>query len=808
MRPLQCSRSTSPGNGLAFCCQGCEGAYALIHGWGLDDYYALRDRLGSGPQRAVSQASQAVELLEDLAAAGVHVHDAGNGLSCVTLAVDGLHCGACAWLIERCPPLVPGWHAAQVRMSDHTVRLIYDPQATAPKFLARVLASLGYQLAPMSASGEAADARFQLQNRKHLIQIAIAGFCAMNAMWIAVALYAGEASGIAREHEQILRWVGSLLGIGATLGPGSTFFRGAWGALRTRTPHMDIPLALGLAAGTFGSVVGAWRGVGDIYFDSLAVLVFLLLCGRWIQFRQQRRAGQSVSLLMRLTPAIARRQQPDGTLQTVPAERLVTGDVIEVRAGDAIAADGEVIQGESLLNRALLTGESEPVAVNVHDAVAAGTINLTQPIRIRVSAVGSESRIGRLMQVVEEAAGRQTPIVQLADRASGRFIKLILLLAAVTLWIWWDTGSGVAVGHTIALLIVACPCALALATPLSIAVALGRAARRKILIRSGDVFERMARPGMIWLDKTGTLTTGQLQLVASNADNATLALIASVEQQSNHPIAETLVRAAKAKGISVSKASEIEQTTGGGIRGRVAETVVCVGTEAYLAQQNVTRITEHRALARDAIARGRTPVFYSIDGECRGVLAVADSVRHDAQATIQKLRKQGWRLGILSGDHPDIVQRVAREVGIEDSQCHGGLSPEEKVKRVDQSRGEGTVVMVGDGVNDAAALAAADVGIATRGGAEVSLQAAPVFLAQEGLAGLASLSDAARRTLRGIRRGFTVSLAYNLFAVSLAVFGKINPLLAAVLMPLSSLTVVSLALLTKTFEAPSPTGGD
>ncbi len=791
-------------SGPSFCCQGCAGAYAMIQGWGLDDYYALRARLSQAPARSVNQATGA-ELLEDLAAAGVPVQDVGQGLSSVVLAVDGLHCGACAWLIERCPPLVDGWQAARVQMSDHTVRLIYDAQRTSPSKLARVLGKIGYNLAPLSQDEDASDQRFQQLNRRHLVQIAIAGFCAMNAMWIAVALYAGEFSGMAAEQAWILRWAGVWLGIAATVIPGHVFFRGAWAALRTRTPHMDVPLALGLGAGTIGSLVSGWRGSGDVYFDSLATLVFLLLVGRWIQFRQQRRAGQAVSLLMRLSPNVAQRIQADGTTQTVPVSRLNAGDCVAVRAGDAIPADGKIVAGETLLNRALLTGESEPVTATVGDEVAAGTVNLLSPITVAVEAVGRESRVGRLMQVIEEAVNRQTPIVQLADRASGRFIKLILVLAVVTLLAWWSHGAEVALGHTVALLIVACPCALALATPLSIAVALGRAARRKILIRSGDVFERMARPGMLWLDKTGTLTTGRMQVQSWSGDDRALAAVAGIEQSSTHPIATAITEYARLQRVQPERAEGVTQSTGGGIVGDVQAKRVVIGSQKFLIDQHQEIPTDVAATVAAIIERSCTPVIVAIEGVAVGAFAIADTIRADAKATVRELNEQGWCVGILSGDHPEIVQRVAEELAIPRQRAFGAMTPEDKVQVIEASRkeqqGRGCIVMVGDGVNDAAALAAADVGVATRGGAEVSLRAAPVFLGEDGLRGLTLLSTAARRTLTAIRRGFSVSLCYNLFAVSLAVFGKINPLIAAIIMPISSLTVVTLALTTRTFPS-------
>ncbi|MCA9183325.1 MAG: heavy metal translocating P-type ATPase metal-binding domain-containing protein, partial [Planctomycetales bacterium] len=454
-----------------FCCNGCRGAYELIHGWGLEDYYALRDTLSPGGGLAVVGAGRYQELDDPSLMGRSAPQPANDGLLTCRLAVAGLHCGACAWLIERSARLVPGWNSARVRLNDHTMDVIFDPRQTKLSRIATTLDTLGYRVAPL-ADSERAD-RATAENRRLLVQIAIAGFCAANAMWVAVALYAGQFSGIAAEHATALRWAGVTLGVAAVVTAGRTFFQGAWASLRTRTPHMDLPVALGLGVGVVAGIVGAIRGTGDVYFDSIAVLVFLLLVGRWVQFRQQRRAAESVGLLMRLAPRTATRIEEDGSRRVVPTDVLRKDDVLYVQAGEGVPADGIIIRGQSLLDRSLMTGESRPVPIDVGDPVEAGTANLQSPIDIRVTAIGMDSRVGRLMQLVEEAASTRPPLVQLADRIGGWFVVIVIGLSVITLAVWWRTGPSIAAEHAVALLIVACPCALALATPLALAVALG-----------------------------------------------------------------------------------------------------------------------------------------------------------------------------------------------------------------------------------------------------------------------------------------------------------------------------------------------
>lgn len=802
---------TTP-NEPTFCCAGCLGAYQLIHGWGLDDYYALRDRLavGSAEANPVSTGDGPWEDLDDPDLLGESApRQVGNGLVASTCSIRGLHCGACAWLIERSAPLVPGWHSARVRMNDHAVEVVYDPHRARLSDIARWLAKLGYRIGPLLSDAGTAAAR--AENRQLLVRIAVAAFCATNAMWIAVALYAGHFSGIAIGHANLLRLFGSTLGMLSVFGPGSLFLRGAWASLRTRTPHMDLPLALALVVGAVAGMFGAVTGHGEVFFDSITMLVFLLLVGRWVQFRQQRRAAQSVRLLMQISPRSALRVEADGTVRKVPSDTLAPGDIIRVEAGQAIAADGVVVTGRSALDRSLLTGESVPIEIGPDDLVEAGTANLQSPIDVRVGATGSATRIGQLMRLVQDAAQDKAPIVQLADRIGGWFVGTVVGLALMTAILWWSRGPSLAITHAVALLIVACPCALALATPLALAVGIGRAARKRILVRGGDVLERLATPGTVWLDKTGTLTDGRLRVVSWTGDDDTLRLLASLERSSAHPVARAIVDLATSRGLVErspadavhskptvdAMAQAVAQRTGGGIRGMVRDHQVVVGNAGYL------RCLGHELSGAERVAEelaqaGISPVLFAIDSRPVSVFGVADSLRPDAADSVNRLRQVGWEVGILSGDHHACVSRVADQLGIARRLAHGDLSPEAKLATI--RRSEGSVIMVGDGVNDAAALAAAGVGVAIRGGAETSLEAAPVFLADGNLRRLPELVVAAQRTLRLIRRTFAVSLTYNSIAILLAMAGKVGPLTAAVIMPLSSLTVLAMILASATFR--------
>ncbi|MEZ6137143.1 MAG: heavy metal translocating P-type ATPase [Pirellulaceae bacterium] len=819
--PTECTEGTPAEQ--VFCCSGCRGAYELIHGWGLGDFYALRDqmrRTGTANPAGVAKRYEQFDTPEFLGQSTPRQHD--DGLCSTELAVQGLHCAACAWLIERATAHEPGLRSARVSMSDHTLRVIFDPQTTKLSQIAQLLDRLGYHLSPLDRSR---DKHLETENRRLLTQIAIAAFLAANAMWIAVALYAGDYSGLEPGYRYFMGLVGTALGVTATLGPGRTFFVGALASLKTRTPHMDLPVALGLTVGTVAGTVNAIAGRGHVYFDTLATLVFLLLIGRWIQFRQQQRAARAVDLMLRITPRHANLIDADNGSEPrlVLVERLEQGDMVRVLPGESVPTDGTIFAGSSKLDRSLLTGESLPVSVSVGDAVAAGTVNLTAPFDYQVTAVGRESRIGRVMQSVESAATEKTPIVQLADRIGGMFVVTVTALAAITFVAWSLPGltvESLAMGtsHATALLIVACPCALALATPLAIAVGLGRAARSNILIRDGQSLQLLSRPGMIWFDKTGTLTEGRQRVSQTIGDLDALAWAAALERECHHPIAAAIVREAERRGLPLPEAS-LEQLQAGGIVGRVGNPGVVAYRVAVGNQQLMRDIDAHvselmQNATDELLSKHESPVLIAVDGQVRTVLGITDPIRKQAKQVIDSLQSQGWQVGLLSGDHDAIAQKVGAELGIATGNCHGGLTPEEKLAAIRQARQtqpatgrKAQVVMVGDGANDAAALAAADVGIAVRGGAEVSLQAAPVFVGSGDLLSILHLLDGSRRTTRLIYLSFAVSLAYNLIAVALAMTGWITPLVAAVLMPISSVSVLALTFATKTFESesvPSP----
>jgi len=777
-----------------FCCHGCEAVYAVIHQMGLDSYYRVKQRQGEQTQPAKTTGAGYTAFDHDAFTTRCCV-DRPDGTRATSFYLEGVHCAACLWLVEKLPAVVPGVIESRLNMHKSLVRLTWDPEHVALSKIASALDSLGYP--PHPARDTAADDIVKKENHAELVRIGVAGAAVGNAMILAICLYAGAFTGIQDEYRSLFRWVGMGIALLTLVWPGSVFFRGAWSAIRTRTPHMDLPIAIGLAAGGIAGTVNTVRGVGEVYFDSLTVLVFLLLVGRAIQRRQQRRAADAVEQLFRLTPVSARRVDGDTVIE-VPIEALEQGDIVELIAGDSTPVDGEVVNGSSDVDQSLLTGESRPVAVTSGDPVHAGSLNLTSTLRVRVRATGERTRVGALMALVEESTRNKAPVAQAADRMAGWFVLTVIVLAVLTFtfWVWRDPSQ--AAGHTVALLIVACPCALGLATPLTLAVAIGRAARRGILIKGGAALEQMARHGSMLLDKTGTVTQGKTTLVHWFGDESIKPIAAAVEAYSTHRIAKAMVNAIGPHDPSYAL-SDVSQTHAGGISAKVNNQPIHIGSADYVSGRIKTIPQQVHQYVKQVLRDCHTPVLIAVDDEVKAVAGFGDAIRPDARQAIDELKDMGWHIGMVSGDHPQVVQRVAETLGITKDVTHGGVMPEQKVQLVRRYSEQSPVVMVGDGVNDAAALGAATVGIAVHGGAEASLAAADIYLSKPGLTPIIGLSRASRQVIAGIRRGLGVSLAYNAIGVSLAAVGIISPLIAAVLMPVSSLTVLALAVSNRAF---------
>lgn len=777
-------------DGPWYCCAGCKTVAEALAQGGLTQWYEL-----AGDERAPARTtSRKYEELDDPAFAERHVEVSEDGLAHTRLYLEDLRCTACVWLVERLPQLTPGVIEARVDLGRGLAEVTYDPSQVQLSRVGGALDRLGHPVHPYRDMDR--DAQRRREDRALLIKIGVAGAAAGNVMLLAVALYSGWLGGSMTDLEvAFLRWTSMIVAVPVLGYAASPFFRTALASLRSRRLHLDLPIAIGIAAGLGWGSVNVLRGTGEIYFDSIGMLVFLLLVARFIQTRHQRKASIASEMLLALTPRRAHLVTAADRTVEVPVEAIKVGELVEVLPGETVPLDGVIERGATAVDLGLLTGESRPVEVSVGSELHAGTVNLSAAVRMRTTATGEATRIGQLVTRVNELARRRAPIERFVDGVAGRFVAVVSTVAVLTLLGWALAGrAGDGLEHAMALLVVTCPCALALATPLAVSVALSRAARRGILIKGAEVLELLAEPGLLVLDKTGTVTMGTQRVTSWAGARDAAALASALEEKSKHPVASALrAHAAPARATVL----ESRETFGRGVVGTLAldgaTRKVAVGSPSWVSSQAVVPLEVARALTA-AQERGESPVLVAIDGEAVAVAGLSDPLRPDAAAAVAELRAMGWKIELLSGDDQRAVTLAGAALGLCAEDCRGSTQPEDKAARIEElmrQRAQGRpVVMVGDGINDAAALAAATCGIAMHGSAEASVEAADIYSSRPGVASLVAILGGASATMRTIRRNLRISLFYNVTTGLLAVTGLIHPLLAAILMPISSLTVL------------------
>lgn len=791
MKTVPCAHCGEPSrprdDEVSFCCTGCEAVYHAIRTSGLDHFYTLRGSSDGRP--AVVDASVSSldhpEFLERI----THNED---GTCEGEVYLDGVHCAGCVWLVERMPRALDGVVEARLNLSRARLRLRWDPEATGLDAIAQWLTRFGYVPHPVD---EERSGRHSFAERRMLIRVGIGWALAANIMLLAISLYAGLGEGVDENLAVAAKWA-SMIMCALSIGYGGReFLSRAWASIANWSGFgrlsVDVPISLGILVGFAHSSWATITGQGEIWFDSIAVLIAALLTARWLQMRGRRHASDAAERLLKVLPSRALRCTEDG-VEEIEASALKPGDLIEVPMGDVIPADGIVVEGTSSLHRAILTGESRPEKVGIEDRVHAGETNLSNRLLIRVLAAGEKSRIGQLHAWIEDASNNRAPVVQLADRLSGAFVVFVLVSALAT-FVTWTVIADVtmATRFTVALLVISCPCALGMATPLALTVGMGRAARQGIFIKHDDVVEVLRDVEVVVFDKTGTLTQGRMSLVdVSEVDPEVLRGVAALEAKSRHPIARAFDPWFEESAVEPGSFSE---HAGKGVEGVVEGRRVRVGRPDWLGADGdaVSRVTAH----------GHTPLAIEVAGRIVGVVGVGDALRPEAMEVVEQLRQRGVRPVLLSGDHVDVVDATARLLGIASEDAHGAQTPEMKLAFVTELKRESkTVAMVGDGVNDSAALQASDVGVAVHGGSDLNLVAADIFMTRPGILSILQLFTGADGIMRVVRRNLMGSATYNVVGISLAALGFVSPLFAAVAMPISSLAVVFSSLVQAPFE--------
>jgi len=773
-------RETIDGKETTFCCPGCRAIFGLLRSEGLTGFYRRRQGWTPGPPEAARVPHDAFD--------GA-VRTSG-GRSEADLVISGIRCASCVWLIERYLGGRPGIRSVRVNFATGRGRVSWDSSITGIGEVVEAIRALGYTPYPPESLPAGDDLRRETSDL--LLRFGTAAFLSMQVMLFTAGLYAGYFQGIEARYALLFRWLCFLLSTPVIFYSGAPFFRGALRGARHGAFGMDALVFLG-AFSAYGYSTASLVLGGDVYFDTATMILTLILLGRYIEAGARVRAAEGISRLVRLAPVTARKAIPGGGTVDVPVASLSPGDLVEVVPGERMPVDGDVVEGGTEADEALLTGESAPVAKTTGDPVVAGSLNGTGRLLVRVVRTGAATVLSRIVAAVEEAQARKAPIQRLADRVVRGFVPSILVVAAGTVLFRLLAGSPphAALMAGISVLVIACPCALGLATPLAVLVGTTSAQARGILVRGGDVLEQAAKVRCVLFDKTGTLTLGRPRLTDADGIGIgredALRLAASLESSSEHAIGRAIAEAFPAgRRLPVHG---FRAHPGEGIEGEIDGVRYLLGRPELLERFGIAVEGEaSRAYAALSAAR-RTAVLLSAGSKTVAIFATEDALRPEAAEAVSLLRAAGIAVAMVTGDDPGVAQRVAGEAGI--GFVRARVTPEGKREEVRRARVRfGPVLVVGDGVNDAPALAEADVGVAMGRGTGLAIHSAGATLMTEDLLRIPAFLALSRATLRVIRQNLFWAFSYNLVAIPLAVAGKLHPIAAAAFMAGSSLLVV------------------
>ena len=775
------------------CCPGCKAVAELIRDTGMSNYYAMREAPQPGAGRPADDAAEwQIYDREDMLAAFA---ESSDGTAEATIYVGGMYCAACSWLIETTMARVPGVLSADINPVTHRLRASWHTDEIGLGGILATLANLGYDPQPLAP--ESAARPELLEQRAALKRLLVASLGMMQVMMFAVGLYAGDFQGMEPDMQYFLRWVSLAVTTPVVFYSARPFFRSAWRGVIARAPGMDLPVSIAITAAFAGSIYATLTKAPAVWFDSVVMFVFFLTLGRFLEMRARHRSIDRSTALSNVLPNTVTRCGEDGQT-TIPCSQLVAGDLVLVRPGESIAADGLLVDGETAVDEALLTGEATPKPKSIGDPLLAGSINLDGIIQFRVETTGSDTTLGTISRMSERARYARPTYVQIADRIASYIVFAILIIAAAVGTFWYITAPDRAFVVTLSVLVVTCPCALALATPAAFAAAGTRLAQLRLLVTNGNAIEALARSTCILFDKTGTVTRGapvieEIEILDDTFDEIQcLRIAAALETVSTHPIASAF----RATGNDVAISDQVVAVDNG-----VSGTID--GQQWRLGRAEFVGALLASAKVKVA-ATSAAPTAGVYLGNSDGVIArfsISDELREDAADTISHLAELGLHPGLISGDGEAAVQRTAGKLGIAD--YHANCSPEDKLEiiRTAQQNGE-IVIMVGDGINDAPVLAGADASIAPAHGAMLAQTNADIVLVGDNLRPLLLGILLAKQTMRVVRQNLSWAIVYNATALPLAALGYVPPWAAAIGMSASSLIVVLNALRINRFGAP------
>ncbi|MRI59411.1 MAG: heavy metal translocating P-type ATPase [Epsilonproteobacteria bacterium] len=770
-----------------FCCKGCQGVFHLLKAEGLESFY---DKLGD---QTLEPAQRELDDLEKFDLEGFekrYVKTRPDGLKEVYLIIEGIHCSACVWLNEKVLHKTPGIIEASINYTNNKAHVVWDPEVIKLSDIIRVIRSIGYNAYPYDPKLQ--EERAVKARRDYYARILVGVFATMNIMWIAIAQYVGFFTGMRSDIKNILNIAEFALATPTLLYSGWPFFKGAYYGLKNRFVNMDLLVSAGATLTYIYSIYAMITRVGEVYFDSVTMIITFVLVGKYLEVLSKKQAVDTIDSLLGSLPTEVVVIK-DGQKALVAVENVEVGDIIEIKPGEKVVIDGVIVSGEGSFDESSLTGESEPVFKRVGDEVLSGSILLDSVIRYRATKDASTSLIANIAELLDSAIANKPRLERLANQISGYFSLVILSIAALTFggWYWIAKDFEVALIIAVSVIVIACPCALGLATPMATLVGLGEALKRGLLFKEAQHLESMAKADVVVLDKTGTITKGKPAVVGvEKFGNFDENIVYTLTEHSNHPISRGVWEYCKSKGYDkLLSIEDIKEIKAKGLEAKIEGKEVVAGSADFLAQKGIaiSYSGEHSIFA------------VAIEGRLAAIYELSDEIREGAAYAIGKIKEMGLEVVMLTGDNEKAAWKVAKQVGIDKVQAK--LLPQQKSAFIDKLHQEGrVVVMAGDGINDAVALACSDIAIAMGSGADIALSVSDVVLLDEKPIKIYEALRLSRRVYRAIQENLALSLLYNVIAVPLAVMGYVNPLFAALAMSLSSLTVVGNSMRIKFFK--------
>ena len=771
-----------------FCCKGCQGVYHLLNSEGLESFYAKRGETTLEPPREFTDDLERF----DLESFNKKYIKKNGRFNQIALVLEGIHCAACVWLNERVLSRTDGIIEANINFTTHKAKITWDPEKLNLSEIIHTIRSIGYNAFPYDPrSGEE---RANKQRREYISRMVVAIFATMNIMWLALSRYVGFFSGMEEDVRQMIYLAEFVLVTPTLFYSGWIYYRGAYYGLKNRIVNMDLLVATGASAAYFYSIYAAFFAGREPYFDSVAMIITFVLVGKFYEVRSKKSAVDAIDTMIASIPQeIIVLKNGEKVQKSI--EEVVVGDLVESRAGDKIIFDAKVLSGEASIDTSSITGESAAVMAAPGSDVISGSINLDGTLVLEVQKDYHSSTLYSIITLIEDAMNEKPRIERLANRISEWFSLTILSLAILTFLGWYFvTGSSfeAALITTISVVIVACPCALALATPIATLVGVSEAMKRGVLFKATRHIETIAKADVLLLDKTGTITKGRPEVVRADIrEEEHLEIIHALCGQSKHPVAKGVGRYLSKRDVFPSRlpVEGFKAVQARGISGTIGSRSVIGGNPAFLKEAGIScDIVSEESL-----------FIVAVDGAVSAVFELADPIKEDARETIDAIKAMGLEIRMLTGDHEVTAARIAQEAGIEHYTAQ--MLPTDKAAVVDALHAEGkAVIMVGDGINDSVALSKADIAIAMHTGADVAIDVSDVVLLDDRLRSLKIALLLGHRTYGFIKQNMAISLGYNTITIPLAVTGYIIPLVAAIAMSLSSLMVVGNSMRIKYFK--------